>query len=317
MLAGLVKTERIGLTVLSFGAGQDSTAILYRYLYDEAFRAEFAGRPFIVIGADTGDEHAHTYAHVGRVAALCAEREVEFHWVTPDQGFHSAAWQSLIHQYRRNQTVGLKAGRKSCTDNLKIKVIYRFLADWLARHYWPDLYAYAVANSDDGDAGCTHSEFIRVFARRHGPVEMLLGISAEEAARIAGDEGKPVWMRHSVVFRYPLVEWGWTREDCQRYIAGLGLDVPYPSNCRRCPYSTDLDVLWLARFDRPAFDEWVELEAAKLRKFAHFDLKNFGVFGRRSLLEVLSLAEEKYAGLSLGELNQLKHQRGHCVASKY
>ena len=61
------------LTVLSFGAGQDSTAILYKYIYDADFRVKYAPEDFLVIMSDTGDEHASTYKHVKEIRELCKE----------------------------------------------------------------------------------------------------------------------------------------------------------------------------------------------------------------------------------------------------
>ncbi|QHT70784.1 hypothetical protein GXP67_31120 [Rhodocytophaga rosea] len=61
--------------------------------------------------------------------------------------FHTESWQSLRHQMRTNSTIfGMEpiltlvvapafARKGSCTDNLKIKPIYRFLADYIHRRY--------------------------------------------------------------------------------------------------------------------------------------------------------------------------------------
>ena len=34
---------------------------------------------------------------------------------------------------------------------------------------------------------------------------------------------------------YPLQEWGWDREECERQIAAAGLPVPHKSSCFFCP----------------------------------------------------------------------------------
>ncbi|HYE72505.1 MAG TPA: hypothetical protein VEF04_04205, partial [Blastocatellia bacterium] len=118
-------------------------------------------------------------------------------------------------------------------------------------------------------------------------------------------------------FRYPLIDWGWLRQDCVAYLTEKRYPVPFPNNCRRCPYSTKLDVLWLARNDPQAFAEWVEFEQKKLEKFAQLGSRNHSVFGSKRLPEVLAEAEESYGHLSESELNQLKLSRGHCVRSRY
>ena len=45
------------LTVLSYGAGQESTWLLYKTILDKDFRRRFAPGRFVVIGSDTGDKH--------------------------------------------------------------------------------------------------------------------------------------------------------------------------------------------------------------------------------------------------------------------
>lgn len=52
------------LTLLSFGAGQDSTAILLKLIHDADFRTKYAPQDLIVVFSDTGDEHDETYAHL-------------------------------------------------------------------------------------------------------------------------------------------------------------------------------------------------------------------------------------------------------------
>lgn len=41
--------KQTGLTVLSFGGGQDSTAILYKIILDPAFRSKWVYGDFIVV----------------------------------------------------------------------------------------------------------------------------------------------------------------------------------------------------------------------------------------------------------------------------
>ncbi|QHT70783.1 hypothetical protein GXP67_31115 [Rhodocytophaga rosea] len=59
--------EYAEITVLSFGGGQDSTCILYKIIYDPAFRARFVRGHLVVIMSDTGDEHRYTYDYSGHI----------------------------------------------------------------------------------------------------------------------------------------------------------------------------------------------------------------------------------------------------------
>ena len=47
-------------------------------------------------------------------------------------------------------------------------------------------------------------------------------------------------------YRYPLQEWGWTREDCEARILAEGLPLPVKSACFFCPASKKAEVDWLA-----------------------------------------------------------------------
>ncbi|HWQ32563.1 MAG TPA: hypothetical protein VNQ79_06750 [Blastocatellia bacterium] len=291
------------LTVLSFGAGQDSTAILYRLAYDSEFRSRFGKGCLLVLMADTGDEHRHTYAHVARVRRFCREQGIEFHFISRGQGFHSAAWASLHTQWERNETVGLKAGVKSCTDNLKIKVFYRFLCWWLQTRLAMPF---------------TGSECLKHFARRYGKVRVIIGFAKGEEHRITDPRAwKEQWKRESVTMLYPLIEVGWTRADCVDYIRSTGQPVPFPSNCRNCPYSSKLDLLWLFRNDRASYERWVAAEERKLRKFSGRGGRNNTVWGKKTLPEVLNEAISEFGHLSDEHLTAIKFTHGHCVASRY
>jgi hypothetical protein len=46
-------------------------------------------------------------------------------------GLHGGKWQGYRQFLRATSTCGSKAFRKTCTDNLKIKPIYRFLEKWI------------------------------------------------------------------------------------------------------------------------------------------------------------------------------------------
>ena len=123
------------LTVLSFGAGQDSSALLEMYLDDKVFRDRYAPNDFLVLMSDTGDEFDATYKHVRSVQTRCAEAGVEFVFLTSDMGYHSPNWKSLRHFYRTHDAIGSKAYPKTCTDQLKLQPIYRFLEHWVSKRY--------------------------------------------------------------------------------------------------------------------------------------------------------------------------------------
>ncbi|MGV0949233.1 MAG: hypothetical protein ACOYB3_01080 [Azonexus sp.] len=291
------------LTVLSFGGGQDSTALLYKYVYDAEFRANYAPGRFLVVMAATSDEHPETDNHVGFVKLFCAEHKIEFVHITPDMGFHSGKWQGYRQFLRATTTCGSKVFRKTCTDNLKLKPIYRFLEQWVSKNY---------------GTRCGRKVGFYDFVKTHGKIRMIIGIAKGEEGRV----GAPleVWGKACIERLYPLIDLSLDRQGCQDYIKNVGQVVPPPSNCMLCPFMSDIELLWLSKFYPADYAEWVTIEANKIARFKAEGLpddKNYGVWAKKTLPEVLAKAQVKYAHMTDAQLHEYKMSHGHCVKSKY
>lgn len=146
---------------------------------------------------------------------------------------------------------------------------------------------------------------------------MMLGLAAGEERRLARAHRLAPWIRDCFARVAPLIDLGMDRHACQAFLRSAGLPVPAPSNCLLCPYRSEIELLWLARFHPDAYAEWVDLEAAKLDRFERLGDRNLGVFGRRRLPEVLKEAERKYGHLSDADLEAYRMAHGHGVASTY
>lgn len=70
-------------------------------------------------------------------------------------------------------------------------------------------------------------------------VRMAIGIDAGEQHRVKADTNYAETL-------FPLIEWGWSREECVAAIKAKGLSVPIKSACFFCPNSRKSEVLWLA-----------------------------------------------------------------------
>ncbi|MDE2467545.1 MAG: hypothetical protein KGL35_02045 [Bradyrhizobium sp.] len=82
-----------------------------------------------------------------------------------------------------------------------------------------------------------------------GSVEVLIGISLDEAQRM-----KPARQRY-MVNRWPLIEKGMRRWDCERWLQRHNYPVPPKSACIGCPIHGD--AYWLdMKMNRP--EEWAE-----------------------------------------------------------
>lgn len=89
------------LLVLSYGIGQDSWALLVKWAEDPEFRAKYPTKRFLVISAETGNEHDETYQHLEYTKRYCEDHEIEYVHITPDLGYHSPNWQYLHHLWDR------------------------------------------------------------------------------------------------------------------------------------------------------------------------------------------------------------------------
>ncbi len=292
------------LTVLSFGAGQDTTTILLLLIYNKEFRNKYAPKNLVVIFSDTGNEHPSTYFHIKKMEKVAEENGIEFIVISNDKGFHSENWMDLKSFYKRTNTVGSKAFRKTCTDNLKIKPIYRFLEEYIAKKY---------------DLNKGRKKAFKEFAEKHGKILMIIGITKGEESRVAKKSDKdPKWKKLSIEMSYPLIEVGMDRLICQSYIRSLNYIIPMPSNCMICPYLSEIELVWLFKFYPEEYYDWIEFEKAKIDKYSYLEPeKNLGVWGKKLLPTVLEKALNKYGHLTEEELFDYKMSHGHCVKSKY
>lgn len=298
--------RRPKLTMLSFGGGQDSTAILYKLIYDQDFRKKYAPGTLIVVMADTGNEHQETYDHVMYIRGLCEAHKIPFYFLRGSMGLTSPSWmKGLVGFYEINNAIGSKAFPKTCTDKLKITPIYNWLDSYL-RSVW-------------GMPGNGRKQSIIEFAKRHGRISVLLGIAKGEETRAStNDQSFAKWMRDCIDKKYPLIDLGMDRQACQDYIQEVGKDVPIPSNCILCPFMSLQELLYLYRNMPEWYHKWVELEANKIKANSHLDpKKNLGVWGVKRLPEVLEEAIQKYGHMTNEELREYKMSHGHCVKSKY
>lgn len=317
--------EKKTLTVLAFGGGQDSTAILYKFALEPTFREKWAPGDLIVIISDTGNEHPHTYKHISFIHDFCRLHRIEFYFIDHTQGYHPRTWPTLQAQFKANSTVMSMAYPKTCTDNLKIKPLYNFLDHYIARRY----FNYIDKEAPKG------KKYIKRFACEHGKINVLLGIASGEESRIAKDKKRsqkklqlelfakvktPVktFMDTSIQKLYPLIELGMDRQACQDYIRSFELPLPYPSNCIFCPFANKVEILWLYRFYPELFRQWVHFEQRKLQKSDDKGVhRNLGVKGEKTLEMILSEAISEFGHMTDAELDHYKMSHGHCVKSSY
>jgi hypothetical protein len=342
----MIASARIGgLAVLSFGAGQDSAALLALYQHDAAFRKRFAGRRFLAVMSDTKGEHPETYEYVAETQARCAALDIPFFFLTTDLGYHTGTWKhGLMGHWKATKTVGSVAFPSVCSIRLKLNPIYRWLSDYVRTEF--------------GYTG-EHHKSLEEFAADHGPIDIIIGYAKGEESRLPKDAAIqtaftfakkaqkkpsiPRWQRVSTRLVFPLIERGLDREGCQNYLRMVNETIPKPSQCRMCHWKSKRELLLMSRTDRAGFSEWVEYERVKIATWADEDFRRKkyektpekfkpnsefrnvisgrgafvdGIFVPETLLDTLAEAERLHGHESTEELEAYRNSHGHCIRSK-
>ena len=199
--------------VVSYGAGQDSTAMLVGM-------AARGIRPHLIIFAHVGNEWPETYEHLPIMQRWLAEHGFPPITVVQYQPkrFKHGPYHDLYGNCIQNHTLpSISFGMKGCSLKWKASVLdalvknTRQCAEWLA-------------------AG--------------GRVQRLIGYDAgpKDKCRGAVQADEHLWE-----YRYPLREWGWDRERCGEEIAKAGLPYVHKSACYFCASTQKEEVRELAR----------------------------------------------------------------------
>lgn len=217
------------LRLLSLGAGVQSTALLIL-----AARGEF-GPIDGAIFADTGWEPQRVYDHLDRLEReVAAPAGIPIHRVStgniradalnPEHRFAS------MPLFIRNPDGSDGMGRRQCTNEYKLKPIQRKVRELLGAPPRPD-----------GVPGRVPKGRI---------AQQWIGISADEAHR-ALDTKTTMYLDS----RWPLLERGLTRSDCEAINTAAGFAEVAKSACIGCPYAGNRQWRDL-RDNRP--DEWAD-----------------------------------------------------------
>lgn len=314
------------LTLLSFGGGQDSWAILYKLIKDQKFRQDYAPNDLVVVMSDTGNEHPYTYKANLEAKKLCEANGIPFFFLEAGDKYHTAGWSDLKSNIRRNNTILGAWGGKSCTSALKIAPIDKFMYEYMSK-----LYGYRYQWGENiGKNWETYQKQFRTKAR------VIIGFAMNEETRVLNTlklaRKLDKWKQRHIQFCYPLIEQGWDRAAAQKIIKEYHPYLIPPSNCMICFYQSNEELVWLERNYPEEFADWVKIENAKLtaEKWLSKE-KNYGVYGKITLIEKLeqakntindewkdgALAHKKIGEWTDDELWEYKLSHGHCVKSVY
>ena len=193
--------------------------------------SERGQRPDLILFADTGSEKPHTYQNIEAVSAWCAS--VGFPEITSVRVTGELLLENCL---RRKALPSVAYGFKTCSQRWKIEPQNKFLNNWApAKAIWAE----------------------------GKKVTKLVGFDADEPHRIANHDDK----KYSV--DYPLVNWGWGREECVEAITRAGLPQPGKSSCYFCPNSKPSEIEQLRAQYPELYIQALELEDnAELTKVA-------------------------------------------------
>lgn len=215
--------------VLSLGGGLDSFACLV-----EAIRR--GDKPDVVAFVDVADqdhqdpgEWPGTYRHIEEIVRpLCALEDIEF-VVIDTVTYPVRDARSLFAWLWERQQIPVAGPNRICTTVAKVERFERWAQDRF----------------------------------RGQPIEVWVGFEAGEEKRAANDPnsgtGKATWRTN----RFPLIEWGLCRCQCEALVRAAGYPVPRKSSCTFCPYGSKGDWQTFARELPEEFARIVELEARK------------------------------------------------------
>ncbi len=225
--------------ILSYGMGVESTAILARWLFEPETRpCELAD--LVVVTAQTGDEYADTgqdvtehilplmRKHGIRYVQLARHGHLEAAGITVLEDSNSPTQVHLNGDYRlsdelrSNGTIPQFGGEHRCSLKFKAFVI----ETWLKQHQeGPVRHAFGYNVAEPRRVAKCES----ATARR-----VAFGFNCEEQRRIERTTHYDSSSRESF---FPLVEWGWRREDCLAYLKEVFGIQWQKSACVECPFN--------------------------------------------------------------------------------
>jgi hypothetical protein len=227
------------LTLLSYGLGVESSAVLVRWLL-EPWTCPSRLDEIIVLTAQTGDEYEDTrravethilpllrrhhirYVQVARRGHLEQDGITVLSDTTQPERLFAEGDYKLSDELRTNGTVPQFGGAHRCSLKFKAWVIER----WLHLN---------VAESSRHAFGYNAEETKRVVKSETASARRIaFGFNADETKRVTKALAYDTPERQSF---YPLVEWGWTRQDCLDYLQEqLGV-LWRKSACVYCPFN--------------------------------------------------------------------------------
>jgi hypothetical protein len=225
-------------------------------------------KPDLILFADTGAEQPHTYKHVEYMRVIVREWfGLEMQIV---RHLKRGVFEGLEGELKRlNNLPSLAYGMKSCSVKYKQDPQHRATKSFMA---------------GIGAKRCTRA----------------IGFDANEAHRIR--PSTQPWADNW----FPLVEWGWRRDECLDAICRSGLPRPGKSSCYFCPAMKPSEVLNLKDNHPDLYQKAVQIESAAQKR----NQKKIGLGGEGNFWE--KWGEQDRQQMKLLDLQPM-HTPCHCT----
>ncbi len=211
--------------------------------------------PDLIMFADTGGERPHTYAYIDMFSKWLTDRGMPPITIVKKGGIQETLEENLL---RKHHLPALAYGFKQCSLKYKVQPQDKF---------------------------CNNHEPFKKHWAAGGKVIKYIGFDAGEKHRQKDYEDT------KYITKYPLVEWGMTRDDCVELICKENLTQPGKSSCFFCPAMKPTEIKQMAQI----YPELVE-RAIALEENANLETIN-GLgrnFSWKKLMDQGDLFSDKY-----------------------
>lgn len=217
------------MNIVSFGGGTNSAAVLVG-MYQKAIPID------LILFADTGAEHPYTYQFIEIMNDWLIKRGLPEITVVRNVDRYGNRLSLETECLRSNTLPSIAYGHKQCSHKHKIA---------------------------PQDKYCNNYPPCREVWARGEKVFKYVGYDAGERRR-RDNALKYDLTDKKYIKKYPLIQWGWGRDECIRQIKKAGLPQPGKSSCFFCPSMKKHEVEALKAQYPELFKRAIALEAAAL-----------------------------------------------------
>jgi len=180
----------------------------------------------LIIFADTGGEKPHTYEFIDVLNAWLKDNSL------PEITIVKTSYTLEHHCLKYEELPSVVYGSGQCAVRHKMKPQEKF---------------------------CNNNPQCKAVWKRGERVNKYVGYDAGEQRRINNNQEK-YDADKKYAHHFPLIEWGWSREDCISAIESAGLSLPGKSSCFYCPNNRKEEIVKLWQNHPDLFDRCVAME---------------------------------------------------------